>query len=196
MGIRRPTPKARLVTFRPRAACLRLYSVRSTRRMTLLHHLGVEAGGDDLVGAQFFLDVPVEDRLQHVVGRQRVLVGLVGAQLGRRRLGDGVAGMISRPALLVDVLGQLVDRGLGHVADDRQPAAHVAVERAVADGQLALVAGGQQQAAELVRQGHQDLAADAGLDVLLGDVRRAGPRSAVASCSSKTACIGPMGMTL
>jgi hypothetical protein len=32
IGIRRPTPKAPVVTFNPSAACLRLYSLRSTRR--------------------------------------------------------------------------------------------------------------------------------------------------------------------
>ena len=32
MGIRRPLPNARLVTFRPGTACARLYSLRSTRR--------------------------------------------------------------------------------------------------------------------------------------------------------------------
>ena len=34
MGILRPMPKARLVTFSPGAACSRLYSLRSTRRCT------------------------------------------------------------------------------------------------------------------------------------------------------------------
>src|SRR5262249_31129325 len=34
MGILRPIPKARLVTFSPGAACSRLYSLRSTRRCT------------------------------------------------------------------------------------------------------------------------------------------------------------------
>ena len=36
IGIRRPSPKARLVTFNPGAACSRLYSLRSTRRCTHL----------------------------------------------------------------------------------------------------------------------------------------------------------------
>src|SRR5947207_4189721 len=34
IGILRPTPKARLVTFNPGADCSRLYSLRSTRRCT------------------------------------------------------------------------------------------------------------------------------------------------------------------
>ena len=42
-----------------------------------------------------------------------------------------------------------VHERLRDVADDREAAAHVAVERAVADGELALVAGREQQVAEL-----------------------------------------------
>ena len=53
-------------------------------------------------------------------------------------------GMTSRGA--VHEPRQVVDQRLGHVVDHRQAAAHVAIERAVADGELGLVAGGQQQA--------------------------------------------------
>ena len=67
----------------------------------------------------------------------------------------------------------------GTSAITAEPAGHVAVQRAVADRQLRLVAGRQQQRAALVRQRHQQVAADARLDVLLGDVaRRAGERRA------------------
>jgi hypothetical protein len=53
---------------------------------------------------------------------------------------------------------------------------------------LALVAGGEHQPAELVGQRHQDVAADAGLQVFLGDVGRAarplrGQLGQVGSCS-------------
>ena len=89
--------------------------------------------------------------------------------------------MISRVA--VDVARQIVDHRLGHVADHRQAAAHVAVERAVADGELALVAGGEQQVVVLVGERHQDGAADAGLDVLLGDVGLASREAAGVSAS-------------
>ena len=63
-----------------------------------------------------------------------------------------------------------VDHRLRHVGDHRQPAGHVAVERAVPDRQFRLVAGGQQQRAALVRERHQQVAADARLNVLLRDV--------------------------
>ena len=47
-----------------------------------------QAAGDELLAAEVLLDVALEDRVEHLVGRQRVLVALVGAQLGRRRPRD------------------------------------------------------------------------------------------------------------
>jgi hypothetical protein len=49
-------------------------------------------------------------------------------------------------------------------------AGHVAVKRAVADRHFRLVAGGQHQRASLVGQRHQDIAADARLDVFFGGI--------------------------
>ncbi len=63
-----------------------------------------------------------------------------------------------------------VDLHLQEVADHGQPAAHVAVQRAVRRGQLRLVAGGQQQGVELVGPRHEERSADPRLDVLLRDV--------------------------
>ena len=59
---------------------------------------------------------------------------------------------------------------LAAVLDRREAAGHVAVERRVAHRHLALVAGGQQHAAGLVRDRHQQHAAAARLDVLLGGI--------------------------
>src|SRR3546814_3674266 len=59
---------------------------------------------------------------------------------------------------------------LVQVLDRRVTAAHVAVDRRVADRVLALVAGSQHQPAELVAQRHQQRAAGARLQVLLGGV--------------------------
>ena len=74
--------------------------------------------------------------------------------------------------VVVDPAGEGVDLRLEDVGDDGEAAAHVAVERAIADGDLALVAGGEQQRAEFVGQRHHEHAAHARLDVLLGDVAR------------------------
>src|SRR5439155_128589 len=65
---------------------------------------------------------------------------------------------------------QLVDQRIRHVLDHREAARHVAVERGVAHADLALVARGQHEPAELVRERHEQRAADARLDVFLGDV--------------------------
>lgn len=63
-----------------------------------------------------------------------------------------------------------IDAHLGQVGDDGEAAAHVAIEGAVADGDLALVARGEEERAELVGHGHEEEAAGAGLDVFLGHV--------------------------
>jgi hypothetical protein len=137
--MRRPTPKARGVIFRPGAACLRLYSLRSTLRATSL----TTASGSPARrgrGGEAFLDVALEDGVEHVVGRQAVLVGLVGAQLGARGLSIGLGnrGMISARRA-VDPAGERVDLRLEDVGDHGEAAAHVAVERAVADGHSLLL---------------------------------------------------------
>ena len=62
------------------------------------------------------------------------------------------------------------DEHLAAVLDRRVAAGHVAVERRVADRHLALVAGRQHHAMRLVRDRHQQHAAAARLDVLLGRV--------------------------
>ena len=60
-----------------------------------------------------------------------------------------------------------VDVALVDVAEHRESADRVAVERAVADRELALVAGGEHEPVLGVRDRHQDRAADPRLDVLL-----------------------------
>ena len=70
---------------------------------------------------------------------------------------------------MVRVARDRVDVALVDVAEHREPADGVAVERAVADRQLALVAGGEHQPVLGVRDRHQQRTADARLDVLLGE---------------------------
>ena len=89
-----------------------------------------------------------------------MLFGGIGAV---RAGGDG---------LLVAPAGQLPDERLGHVLDGRVAADGVAVDRGVADGELALVAGGQDEVALRVGQRHQRRAAHAGLQVLLRQARQ------------------------
>ena len=54
------------------------------------HGVAVEARRDDVGDRLLALDQPLQDLVEHVVGRQRVLVLLVLAQLRGRRLGDDV----------------------------------------------------------------------------------------------------------
>src|SRR6266540_3649893 len=130
---------------------------------------GVEALGDDLLRAGVVLDVAVQDRVEDLVGRQRVGVELAGPQLGGGRLVQHR--LRDHHAQLVAPARQPVDEGLRHVADDREAARHVPVQGGVANRQLRLVAGGEHQVAELVRQAHQQRTARPRLDVLLGHAR-------------------------
>jgi hypothetical protein len=66
--------------------------------------------------------------------------------------------------------GKREDGGFVDILQHRIAAAHIAVERGVADRHLGFVAGGQQHMAELVGQRHQDQPARARLDILLGDI--------------------------
>ncbi len=68
---------------------------------------------------------------------------------------------------------QFVHHQLRHIRNYRQPAGHVAVQRAVAHRQLGLVPGAEQHRTKLVGERHQIISADARLDVFLGHVRSA-----------------------
>ena len=136
-----------------------------------MHRCRVEPRGDDGGGGLVAFDVALQDVVEDVIRRQRVLVGLVRTQLGRRRLGEhGIWN--HRPSLArVQPARHPVHHRLRHVRDDAEAARHVAVERAVAHGELRLVPRREQQGAALVRQRHQQVPANARLDVLLGDAR-------------------------
>ena len=125
---------------------------------------------DDLAGCPVVLHVEPQDRVEHFVGRQALVVTLVRPQLGRRRLGEHALVDDGAPRSRVDEAAQVVDTGLEDVLDDRIPADRVAVDREVADGHFTLVARGQHHPAELVGQRHQRDAAEAALHILLGEV--------------------------
>src|SRR4051794_8607614 len=65
---------------------------------------------------------------------------------------------------------QLIDERLGHIADDGEATAHVAVEGAVAYGELALISGRQDERAPFIGKSHECGAAQSGLEVLLCDI--------------------------
>ena len=75
------------------------------------------------------------------------------------------------PGPIVEVGAQRVHECLGDILDHRETAGHVAVERGVAGCHLTLVPGREHHPPELVRDGHEHVAADARLYVLLGQAR-------------------------
>ena len=130
---------------------------------------------DDLLGRAFLFHQAAQHVVQHLVGGQRVLIGLVGPELRARRLLDDRLGnhrplrpLQSLHPVPVAPAGHLEHVGLVDVLQHRIAAAHVAVESGVAHRHLGLVAGGEHHVAELVADRHQDDAAHPRLDVLLG----------------------------
>src|SRR5687767_9525361 len=132
-------------------------------------HIGTaEPRCDDLSRAQVALDIGLQDRIEHWIGRQAVLVGLAGTQFRRRRALDYALWYDARNA--VAVAREPVDHHLGQVFQYRKTSRHVAVKRRVTGSHLALVAGREHDRAGLVGEGHQQRAADARLQILFRDV--------------------------
>ncbi len=116
------------------------------------------------------LYVPLQNVIQDLIGRQAVLVDLAQAKLRRGRLiqyrgGDNLFSLGS-----IEPSGQPVDHGLGNIGDDCEAAGHIPIDGAVAHRQFRLVARAQEDQAELIGEGHEQVAPDASLDVLLGHI--------------------------
>ena len=125
------------------------------------------------------LDEPFRIASSASYGGSDILVGLVRPQLRGRRLRDDVlrdhAPVRPERAVGLPLIAQPrqpIDLRLVEVLTPDVAAAHVAVERGVADRHLRLVAGRHQHRAELVGDRHQEGAAHARLHVLFGDVAR------------------------
>ncbi len=133
--------------------------------------------GRQLLGAEIALDQALQHGVEHWIGRQRILVLLVGPELGRGRLGDDAFGDHLAPRaqralrqMRVAPAAELEHRGLVDVFQDVVAAGHVAVERGVAHGHLGLVARRHHHGAQLVRNRHQGNAAGAALNILFRDI--------------------------
>ena len=99
------------------------------------------------------------------------MVGLVGSEFGTRSLGNRRTG--NNFPIPVHPSRHPVHPSLGQITNDSQPAAHVAVEGAIAHGQFAFVARGQEQRTKLVGHGHEGYPAKPRLQIFLGRVFRA-----------------------
>ena len=82
IGTRRSRPNAFGRSFTPGGACRRLYSARSTSASARSTTSGSKPSWRELVARAVELDVGLEDPVERRVRRERVLVALVGAQLG------------------------------------------------------------------------------------------------------------------
>src|SRR5580704_4952666 len=102
----------------------------------------------DLLGRLVAFDIEAQDLIEHFVFWERIGILLVGPQLGGWRLDEYVLRDGVRMALVRDA-GERIDERFRHVADHCEAAAHVAVERAIADGQFALISGSEHQGAPL-----------------------------------------------
>src|ERR1700754_3683564 len=157
-----PARGDRITTFTPESACRNTRARSGLATLELIdqhqaHHapdgFGVVAMRDDF-GLRFLVfDEVREDRIEYIVRRQRILVGLVVAQFRRWRAFDHGWRDSPTPLALDPVapLRQPIDDGLVDIFQRRVGAAHIAVQSGIADRHLALVAGGKQQAAMLVR---------------------------------------------
>ena len=127
---------------------------------------------DEVVESAVVFDVVVEDVVEQRVVGQGILIELSGSQLRAGGLLDGVGRDRWHQArclrLGIAPAGQIPDQCLGHVLDRRESADRIAVDRGVADGDLALVSGGEHQVPLGIRQRHEGRAAHAGLEVLGG----------------------------
>ena len=124
---------------------------------------------DQLRRAAAALGELADDRRHHVVVER---VELASRELGRRLQRKGLFRDDLTPVPRVGVARQPVDVDLGQVADHRDAAAHIAVERRVAERDLGLVAARNQQRAGVVRLGHHQQAADARVQVLARQAAR------------------------
>ncbi len=88
-------------------------------------------GSDDIVGRLEAVDVTVQDRVEEVVGRENLLVGLVGPELRRGGLREHPFGNGRVPR--VQPPGNPVDHPLRDVGNHGKSPCHISVEGGVAD---------------------------------------------------------------
>src|SRR5260370_30297754 len=124
-----PNSECQACDFQSRRSLPALVFVRVDMTLNPPDRLGGIAFLDDILPAKLFFHVQLENRVKDVVGRKRVLIGLVQFQLsawGFDDLGDGnYLPVPSHP------VGYPINHRFRYVADHRQAAAHIPVDGAV-----------------------------------------------------------------
>ena len=124
--------------------------------------------GSNLLWRFVALDVGLQNRIEHLVEVVRNPYPSVPGEALPRVVFAGWPEMTARSRF--EIAAELVDLRLDHISNDGERTHHVSVERAIPYRHLRFVAGSEHQRAELVGKRHQQVAAYARLDVLLGDV--------------------------
>ena len=173
IGRRRSRPKALMEIFVPGADWRRLYSARSTIRSTLSTIAGSWPAAIRSSRPAVAVDVGRPGsrpaRRSRAASRCRAGRGAARRDGGLVIDDSGIGGSAPRrDRRRVAPPRQLPHQRLRHVLERVEAAHRVAVQRRVADRQLALVAGGQDQRTLLVGQCHEDDAAHPRLEVLHG----------------------------
>ena len=109
----------------------------------VIHHRRRVTALNDLVLAEMFHDVVTQDGIQNFAWRQRVLIFLVRPQFRAWRFADGITG--DDLPFPVDPAGEIIDFRFENIGNDRESAAHVAIQGAVTDGQFGFISGGQNE---------------------------------------------------
>jgi hypothetical protein len=128
----------------------------------------IKTVSDDFIRGEVLFDVKFKDGIKDIVGRERVLIGLVRTKFSAWGFVDGVPG--DDFGVAIDPTRDLIDACFREIRNGSEAAAHVAVDGAVSDREFAFVSGGEQEVVFLIGEGHEKEAADAGLHILLGEI--------------------------
>ena len=148
--------------------------------LDLFDGLNIMPARDNIRHTHFLFDQTGENIIEHRIGRQRILVLLVVAQFGRRRLGDDIFGdhhtigpqrTIGLPAIAQ--MTQAEDLHFVEIIDRIEAAIHVAINGRIAHRHFRLVAGGHQHGTEFVRYRHEQSATHAALQMFFRQGARA-----------------------
>ena len=124
--------------------------------LDLCDRVPVKSFRHDLGDRLLALNQTFEDLVEHIVRRQRVLIGLVLTQLGagrsrenavRDHWASGPQGTVGLPAVAQP--GKPIHLGLVEILDRIEAAVHVAIERGIADRHFRFIASGHHYEAEL-----------------------------------------------